>query len=170
LLAVAWLHLRPQEFAIAVGGNTIMVAVAQLPALRLLRSRRRSSALFALAIELSLVWLVVGIGTVVASQAIALIAIASAGILIGLGETVLPPTIPALTNDLAPDAVRARYNATSGLASSLGFAVGPVAAGITLQFGGPPLYLAVMLSAALLIGLLARQLASQLTKVQDTIG
>jgi MFS family permease len=170
LLAVGWLHLRPQEFAIAVGGNTIMVAALQLPVLRLLRRRRRSSALLALAVELSLVWLVVAIGTVVASHAIAVIAIAMAGILVGVGETVLPPTIPALTNDLAPDAVRARYNAASGLATSLGFAVGPVAAGTTLQFGGPPLYLAGMLSASLLIWLLARQLAGLLTTVQDTIG
>src|SRR5206468_846440 len=108
LLAVAWLHLRPQEFAIAVGGNTIIVAALQLPALRLLRRRRRSSALFALAVGLGLVWLV--------------------------------------------------------------FAVGPVAAGTTLQFGGPALYLAVMLCAALLIGLLARQLAGQLSTIQDTIG
>jgi MFS family permease len=170
LLAVAWLHLRPQEFAIAVGGNTIMVAALQLPALRLLRSRRRSSALLALAIELTLVWLVVAIGTVVASHAVAVIAIALAGILVGVGETVLPPTIPALTNDLAPEALRGRYNAAANLASSLGFAVGPVAAGATLQLGGPTLYLAVMLFASLLIGLLARQLAGQLSTIQDTIG
>jgi MFS family permease len=170
LLAVVWLGLRPDEFAIAVGGNTIMVAALQLPALRLLRSRRRSSALLALAVGLGGVWLVVAVGTIIASHAIAVIAIALAGILVGIGETVLPLTIPALTNDLAPDVVRARYNAASGLASSLGFAVGPLAAGITLQVGGPTLYLTAMLSAAVLIGLLARQLAGQLSTIQDTIG
>lgn len=170
LLAVAWLHLRPQEFAIAVGGNTIVVAAVQLPALWLLRSRRRSSALFALALELTVVWVVVAICTILAQHDVSVIAIALAGVLVGIGETVLPLTIPALTNDLAPEAVRARYNAASGVASSLGFAVGPVAAGVSLQLGGPPLYLTVMVTACLLMGLLARQLARRLSTIQDTIG
>jgi hypothetical protein len=38
----------------------------------------------------------------------------------GLGETMLHPTIPATVNDLAPDHLRGRYNASNSLAFHLG--------------------------------------------------
>ena len=46
-----------------------------------------------------------------------------------LGETLTQPTIPALVNDLAPDHLRARYNALSSAAFSLAAIIGPVTAG-----------------------------------------
>ena len=39
-------------------------------------------------------------------------------VLFGFGETMLQPTVPAMTNDLAPDHLRGRYNALSSGSSS----------------------------------------------------
>ena len=50
-----------------------------------------------------------------------------------LGETMLQPTIPAITNDLAPDHLRGRYNAVSAGAFQAGTIAGPVAAGVLLD-------------------------------------
>jgi MFS family permease len=44
----------------------------------------------------------------------------------------LQPTIPAITNDLAPDHLRGRYNAVNSGAFQAGTILGPVVAGIVL--------------------------------------
>lgn len=49
-----------------------------------------------------------------------------------LGETLLQPTIPAITNDLSPDHLRGRYNAVKGGALQLAAVTGPVVAGVML--------------------------------------
>ena len=53
--------------------------------------------------------------------------------LFALGETMLQPTVPAITNDLAPDHMRGRYNAISAGAFQGGTILGPVVAGVLLQ-------------------------------------
>jgi MFS family permease len=49
-----------------------------------------------------------------------------------LGETLLQPTIPAITNDLSPDHLRGRYNAVMGGGFQLAAVTGPVVAGVML--------------------------------------
>jgi MFS family permease len=58
------------------------------------------------------------------------------------GETLLQPTVPAITKDLCPDHMRGRYNAVMGGASQLAAVAGPVVA-------------AVMLGARLNVGFIA---------------
>ena len=53
--------------------------------------------------------------------------------LFALGETLLQPTIPAITNDLAPDHLRGRYNAVNAGAFQAGTILGPVVAGFMLD-------------------------------------
>jgi MFS family permease len=45
----------------------------------------------------------------------------------------LQPTVPAMTNDLAPDHLRGRYNALSSGVFQLGGIAGPVVAGFMLR-------------------------------------
>ncbi len=64
--------------------------------------------------------------------------VAAAGVLafhamFALGETLLQPTIPAITNDMAPDHLRGRYNAVSAGAFQSGTILGPVVAGFMLN-------------------------------------
>jgi MFS family permease len=49
-----------------------------------------------------------------------------------LGDTLLQPTIPAITNDLSPDHLRGRYNAIMAGAFQLAAVTGPVVAGVML--------------------------------------
>ena len=53
--------------------------------------------------------------------------------LFALGETLLQPTIPAITNDMAPDHLRGRYNAVNAGAFQAGTILGPVVAGFMLN-------------------------------------
>jgi MFS family permease len=47
-----------------------------------------------------------------------------------LGETLLQPIIPAITNDLSPGHLRGRYNAVTAGAFQLAAVTGPVVAGV----------------------------------------
>jgi MFS family permease len=49
-----------------------------------------------------------------------------------LGETLLQPTNPAITNDLSPDHLRGRYNAVVAGAFQLAGVTGPVVAAVML--------------------------------------
>ena len=51
------------------------------------------------------------------------------------GETLMQPTIPAISNDLAADHTRGRYNAINAAAFQGGAILGPIAAGFLLEHG-----------------------------------
>jgi len=67
-------------------------------------------------------------------------------IALAIGETALSPSAPALANDLAPEALRGRYNGVYTLAWTTGFAAGPALAGAVLAAGA---------ANALMLGLIA---------------
>ena len=122
--------------------NTIAVVLAQLVVLRMLVGVRRTRALALLCLVWGGSWLLVLTGAL--SQTVILFV--AAGVVFALGETLLGPTVPALVNDLAPEAMRGRYNGASTLAYTTGFATGPLLAGFTLGHG---------LAIPLLVGLVA---------------
>jgi MFS family permease len=53
----------------------------------------------------------------------------------GLGETLLSPVVPAITNDLATDELRGRYNAVGSWAFQVAAVSAPAAAGVLLDRG-----------------------------------
>ena len=69
----------------------------------------------------------------------------TADFVFGFGETLLQPTIPAITNDLAPDHLRGRFNAISSGAFQAGAVAGPVAAGFLLRHHWNVQYVVVLL-------------------------
>ena len=83
-------------------------------------------------------------GLVPGTFAAAALVVACAGIF-GLGETLLQPTIPAITNDLAPDHLRGRYNADHGRAFQVRPIVGPAVAGVLIGAAGTPASSAMLL-------------------------
>ncbi len=98
-------------FAFAV--NTAVIVALQFFVLGRVTGRRRTRVLLGMAGLWAAAWVVLGLtgltpGTV----------LAAAGVLVfhavfALGETLLQPTVPAITNDMAPDHLRGRYNAVS---------------------------------------------------------
>lgn len=71
-------------------------------------------------------------------------------VVFGIGETFLSPSVSPLVNDLAPDALRGRYNATVNLSWQAGTIVGPLLAGTALGHGaGRGLFLTLSLVCGL---------------------
>ena len=75
--------------------------------------------------------------------------------LFALGETMMQPTIPAITNDMAPDHLRGRYNAVNAGAFQVGAIGGPLFAGFVLDRGWDEAYVVVLVAGCGLIAVLA---------------
>ena len=125
----------PSVVGAAFAANTLTLVTAQLFVLRLIRRRRRTAASAAGAASFALAWLIVllggdaGGGTLAASALIGGLGVFAAG------EALLSPTLPALVNDLAPAALRGRYNAVFTLSWQIGPVLGPALAGVMLGHG-----------------------------------
>ena len=86
-----------------------------------------------------------------------------------LGETLLQPTIPAITNDIAPDHLRGRYNAVSAGAFQAGTILGPVVAGFMLNHGWSWAFVSMIVVGCALMAVLALVLERLITPVVNGI-
>ena len=118
-------------FAFAV--NTAVIVGLQFFVLGRISGKRRTRVFMVMSGLWALSWLVLGLGGVVPGSVAASAAVLAFMALFALGETMLQPTVPAITNDLAPDHLRGRYNAISAGAFQGGTILGPVVAGVLLQ-------------------------------------
>ncbi|MCZ4611431.1 MFS transporter [Streptomyces sp. Lzd4kr] len=135
-VAVGHAGLPSSYLGLIHAANTVTVVVCQLLVLRLVEGRRRTRAITALALIWSLSWLLVLVaGQLQGSPLLALLTLISAMAVFALGETLMAPTIAPMANDLAPDALRGRYNGALLLAYTCGFALGPLMAGALLDNG-----------------------------------
>jgi MFS family permease len=156
--------LSAAALGIVFAVNTITVVLAQLLVLRLLGEvRRRALALLCLCWGAS--WLIVLAGGL--THTVILFMVAAA--VFGLGEILLAPTMPALVNDIAPEALRGRYNGASTLAYTTGSATGPLLAGFALGYQlAIPLFL-VLVAACLAGALFALRLEIRLPRAVNTV-
>jgi MFS family permease len=116
---------------LAFAGNTFFIVVAQLFVLKRVEGARRTRAVAVMALAWALCWsITIGAGTLGGNVAYAGFFIAM--VVFAFGETLLSPTIPAIVNDLAPERLRGRYNATYALGWSGGSIIGPAIAGFFL--------------------------------------
>ena len=128
---VSEVSTRVVGFAFAI--NTVVIVGLQFLVLRQITGRRRTRVLLVMSALWAASWVILGLTGVVPGTIAA-----AAGVLIfhavfALGETLLQPTIPAITNDMAPDHLRGRYNAVSAGAFQAGTILGPVVAGVMLN-------------------------------------
>lgn len=153
---------------LAFAANTLTVVGAQLPALRLMRGRRRSTGLAAVGVLFAAAWAITAAaGELDLPAAPALFA--AAMVVLALGETLVAPTLPPLVNDLAPEALRGRYNGAHALAYSAGFLAGPALAGLALAAGAGAVLLGGLVVACALAAAgalaLGRHLPDRLDRV-----
>jgi MFS family permease len=80
----------------------------------------------------SVSWLMTGLSGLFPGSTSAAALVIGGSAVFALGETLLQPTIPAITNDLSPDHLRGRYNAVMAGAFQLAAVTGPVVAGLML--------------------------------------
>lgn len=143
---------RVVGFAFAV--NTAVIVLLQFLVLRLIGGHRRTRVMLLMCAIWASSYVVLG------AAGLASGAVAAAGVLVymgafALGETMMQPTIPAITNDMAPDHLRGRYNAVNAGAFQGGAIGGPLFAGFVLDRGWSTAYIVVLVASCALIAVLA---------------
>jgi MFS family permease len=134
----------------AFAANTWTIAVAQLPVLAWVRTRRRTRAVAGTGVLFAACWLIALAAGQVPHGVPAAAGLIAAAAVFGLGETLLSPSLPAIVNDLAPEHARGRYVAVYSTSWQVGPMIGPAVAGAALAAGqGVPLMLGLAAVCAL---------------------
>jgi MFS family permease len=141
---------------VAFAVNTATIVLLQLVVIQRIEGHRRTRVLMLMSAVWAASWSLMGLaGLVPASLSGAILLAASMGVF-ALGETLLSPVAPAITNDLAPEHLRGRYNAVSSAVFQAAAIVGPVVAGGLLGRRLPAVFVGVLLAgcAAMVVLLL----------------
>ncbi len=155
-------------FAFAV--NTAVIVGLQFLVLRFITGRRRTRVLIVMSVLWAVSWIVLGLTGLVPGSTAAVAGVLAFHGLFALGETMLQPTIPAITNDLASDHLRGRYNAVSAGAFQGGTIAGPVVAGLLLERGLDTAFIAGLVAGCLLMVLLALQVERLVSPAVNGVG
>ena len=116
----------------------------------------------------SLAWLMAGMADISRLSHVDVdVALALSLGIFGLGEALLSPVAGALPNDLAPDHLRARYNALGSTVWSLGTIIGPPIAGILLASSVPLSWIGLVLVGSVVAGLVGLNLGRLLPAEVD---
>ena len=134
----------------AFAANTWAIVVAQLPALRIVRGWRRTSAVAVTGLVFAASWLVVLAAGHASGTGAAEAGLIAGLAVFGVGETFLSPSLPGIVNRLTGDETRGRYVAFYSLSWQAGPMVGPLISGAALGAGhGNALFLGLAATCAL---------------------
>jgi MFS family permease len=128
-------HSTPRIVGFGFAANTLMLVAVQLFVLRQIRRRRRTDMAAGAGVIFAATWVVVLVGGHAGGGRIAGVLLVGALAIFALGESLLSPSLPALVNELSPEALRGRYNAVFTLSWQVGPIVGPALAGFLLGRG-----------------------------------
>ncbi|HET8614640.1 MAG TPA: MFS transporter [Actinomycetales bacterium] len=129
----------------AFAANTAVIVLLQLVVLQRIEGRSRTRALMLMSGIWAVAWTLMGVTGLVPGTAVAsVLLVVSLGVF-GLGETLLSPVGAAVTNDLAPDHLRGRYNAVNSAVFQVAAIVGPIAAGHLLGWKMPVVFVGMLL-------------------------
>ena len=148
-------------FAFAV--NTFVIVVLQFAVLGRITGRRRTRVLLVMTLLWAGAWAVLGLTGLVPGTLAAAVGVLVFHAVFALGETLLQPTIPAITNDMAPDHLRGRYNAVSAGAFQAGTIAGPVVAGVMLGHSWSAAFIGMLVAGCAVMALLALVVERQIT-------
>ena len=154
--AIARVSTRALGIAFAV--NTTTIVLLQVVVLRLIQGRPRTRMLMLQAALWSASWAILGVAGRVPATPLAAVLVVSAFGVFAVGETLMSPTLPAIRNDVAPDALRGRYNAAAGVAFQLAHLTGPTVAGFLLGANRGDLFITMLVGGCGLLGLAALHL------------
>ncbi len=161
--ARAYGQVDTRVVGLAFAANTAVIVLTQFAVLHRIEGHRRTRVVLVMLAIWALSWLSLGAsGLLPATVASAVLVVGYAAIF-GLGETLLQPTLPAITNDLAPDHLRGRMNALSSAAFMGGAVIGPVVAGQLLGHDLPVVFISTMLAGLGGCAWLARGLERRIT-------
>lgn len=162
--------MAPRVIGWALAGNTLLIVAAQLFVLRWLDGRSRTRALAVVGVIFATSWLILAAAGYAGQRGAAAVAVAGVvgcAVVFAAGETLLSPVMPALTNALATDELRGRYNALSSVVWGISGVIGPVAAGPLIGAGHPAVWVLFVVGGCLAASALALGLYGRLTPQQD---
>jgi MFS family permease len=160
--------MEPRVLGLAFAANTTAIVLGQLFTLRAIKGRRRSRMLALCAATWSVAWAVVAASALVDPASAAVCAVVGLA-LFGLGETLWAPIAPAVVNELAPEALRGRYNALSGATWTVSMILGPAVAGMLIGNHLALVWVAVTVGGTALGSWFFLQLRRHLTDAQDGV-
>lgn len=144
------LGASPTSIGVAFAVNGLVIVAAQLFVVVRLQRVRRTRAMAVTALLWATVWGLAGlIGVVHGCVAVTVVLAVCTGVF-AIGETLMQPTLPAITNDVADDHSRGRFNALTNGAEVSSFVVGSLAAGVLIGAGLIPVFLAALVALCLI--------------------
>jgi len=140
---------------IAFACNTLVIVVLQLVVLQRIEGRRRTRVMVVMAMIWAFAWLLMGASGLVPGTLGATVLIAACASVFALGETLLQPTMPAMTNDLTTDRLRGRTNALTSGAFQLPMVLAPPISGWLIGHHLQGTYVALLLIGCVLVAAVA---------------
>jgi MFS family permease len=162
-------HVSTRVVAWALVANTAVIVCGQLLVTARLRGRSRSRALALAAGIVALAWLILGAGGLGRHHgaAVPIVATVACAAVFAFAETLFSPMLPALTNSLATDELRARYNAAGSLVWGITSVAGPLTAAPLIGNGLSAVWISLIIAGAVIAAVLALTLRHILTPAQD---
>jgi MFS family permease len=166
-------RVSTQGLGYAFAVNTFVIVLLQIVVLQRIEGRRRTRVAIVMAITWAVAWLFLGATSLVPGTVAAIVLLSACTGVFGLGETMLQPTVAAMTNDLAPDHLRGRYNALNSLMFQLAAIVGPVVSGLLIGRQLASTYIGVLVAGCALLVWIAlaaeRRLPSHVNGVRASV-
>lgn len=161
-------HVSTHVVGWAFAANCSTIVFIQLLVLPHIEGRSRSRLLAVAATVISISWAVLVTGAIGGGGgAAAIVSVVACGVVFACGEMVMSPVMTALTNSLATDALRGRYNTVASMTFGVTSVIGPLTAAPLIGHGlwGAWFGIVVAFGAAAASG--AVSLSSRLTPEQD---
>lgn len=140
--------LSPKWLGIVLTANTVTIFFLQGAVLRVMSMRDKFSVLSWVGWIWAVSWVVIAIASL-AKGFVAGALIALSQVVFAVGEMIWSPTLPAIANELAPDNLRGRYNAITGMQWNVANVFGPALVGILVGRGYTNEWLALMIIGSL---------------------
>ena len=155
-------EVSTQALGLAYAANTAVIVLLQLAILRRIEGHRRTRVMGLMGLLWSASWLILGASGLAPGGWGAAFAVTACASVFALGETLMQPTLPALTNDLAPDHLRGRVNALASIFFQLAAVVAPVSAGWLIGHGLGSSYIALLVVGSLSVAVVGVRLERRL--------
>jgi MFS family permease len=161
-------HVSPRVVGWAFGANCLTIVVIQLLVLPHFEGRSRSRLLAVSAAVIAGSWLILaGAALDGHGRGGAIAAVITFGVVFSFGEVVFSPVMPALTNSLALDAIRGRYNTAATMTFGVTTVIGPITGAPLIGHGLWGVWLVIVVASGVAAAAGAMTLRPRLTREQD---
>ena len=146
--------------------NTGVIVLGQIFVINRLHGKSRTKSIAVIGTIWAISWAIIGFG--VSIEKALLGAVVGVGVF-AIGEMVWSTIGSSITNDMAPEHLRGRYNSADSLVWVTAAAIGPGISGVMLQHGLTYEWIGLLVAGQLTGGLLGLKMRKHLTDKQDGI-